>query len=992
MADTRDKFISIDKAGKIYCEQDYNILPILPKGSKYPRHDKTEKVIRIETANGKSAAGLGLWNHWMHQKQDPNYVETFEGKLKDANLDLAGVIGIEEADKEKIGSLNIGIIHGNVSMKLVDSVDTNGRTCKRKTGSVVFECDGEGADLFMEAILISPLRYRLLNTPSVRTPSGGLHVYARYYIEKHMREEIKLQSQDFYQGEGHNEIKLLATGKYTIAPPSSGYIFEKSDFENIAILTLNEIRELADLIKRIDRRATSGPLWTDLEQAQEINNNEDMKYKLLHIAKILYEVATKYNRRHDTALHYSGILRRYMRLSKKDNHLIMDALDPSDRKIYDGVEDTYKKKVNEITSIVTFRKLLIELLGEDEAGEIIEELMLFRVPERQFGSNNPDGLLLKLAVDNTRECFIDQDRSAYALIHNRQLDSYQIVNLDSAEFDQMLSRWFVDEVRGSVLARKEHKNQAVVTLKSLISKPPRTLYDRCVWLQAENIVYYNLNNERGEVVKITANKSGKGIEIVKQNPDLLIFRKLPDKYKQITPSFDFDPNYDYLEQVLTGFKHQYQKFISKVWMISLLFNQPPYPIVGPTGPEGSGKTMLLKMIKSLVDPKEDTNAPAMQKRTESLLTELETDEKKTDDVNLTIYKNYFTVFDNVTKVPAKLMDILCRWVTGMNFSKRILFTTMETVELGGQRPLAITGIVNSIRNPDLISRIFNPEMELGEVDRKTEEELWSQFHNNKAKILGYMFHVVSKALANYDEMKETIKPGNRLADFTVLCEVISRCLGSEPEEFLTAWGRIGDEQVNIGLEYSTVAIILENFILHLYSTSFMEKTERRVEQSATEWYRDLRKKGLELGLIHNDNTDTFPKSPDALAKELYKLERSLKHIGIKVIRGDRTSTGRSIMIDFNNWDGDRGTNIKNETRAKDEPSGIVYECYYCKATPFKTGFKSEYESHHVRHHSGKPAYPNHPDIEILGLIPQGKLWEGDVMTDKDQKNDVKELK
>lgn len=128
---------------------------------------------------------------------------------------------------------------------------------------------------------------------------------------------------------------------------------------------------------------------------------------------------------------------------------------------------------------------------------------------------------------------------------------------------------------------------------------------------------------------------------------------------------------------------------------------------------------------------------------------------------------------------------------------------------------------------------------------------------------------------------------------------------------------------------------------------------------------------MKLELIHNDNTDTFPKSPDSLATQLYRLVRSLNHIGIKVIKGGRTAAGRSIIIDFNNWNADR-----SNKQPRDEPSGILYECYYCKATPFKTGFKSEYEAHHIRHHAGKPGYPNHADIELLGLVPQGKAWEG----------------
>ncbi|MDR4492430.1 MAG: hypothetical protein R2685_16295 [Candidatus Nitrosocosmicus sp.] len=51
---------------------------------------------------------------------------------------------------------------------------------------------------------------------------------------------------------------------------------------------------------------------------------------------------------------------------------------------------------------------------------------------------------------------------------------------------------------------------------------------------------------------------------------------------------------------------------------------------------------------------------------------------------------------------------------------------------------------------------------------------------------------------------------------------------------------------------------------------------------------------------------------------------------------------------------------------------LIYSCYRCV---FETGIQTDYESHCVRNHPGKPAYPSLADIEKDRLKSQGKSWE-----------------
>jgi hypothetical protein len=49
-----------------------------------------------------------------------------------------------------------------------------------------------------------------------------------------------------------------------------------------------------------------------------------------------------------------------------------------------------------------------------------------------------------------------------------------------------------------------------------------------------------------------------------------------------------------------------------------------------------------------------------------------------------------------------------------------------------------------------------------------------------------------------------------------------------------------------------------------------------------------------------------------------------------------------------------------------------YSCYYCE---YRTNNEDEYKQHVVLRHPGRLAYPNNPEVEKLGLKPQGKDWE-----------------
>jgi hypothetical protein len=99
-----------------------------------------------------------------------------------------------------------------------------------------------------------------------------------------------------------------------------------------------------------------------------------------------------------------------------------------------------------------------------------------------------------------------------------------------------------------------------------------------------------------------------------------------------------------------------------------------------SGEQGSAKTVLSKLLKSLVDPNvAPVRAPAREER----------------DLMIAANNGYLLAFDNLSGLPFWLSDALCRLATGGSFAVRQLYTDDEEVLFQAARPI----LLNSIEKP-----------------------------------------------------------------------------------------------------------------------------------------------------------------------------------------------------------------------------------------------------------------------------------------------------
>jgi hypothetical protein len=468
--------------------------------------------------------------------------------------------------------------------------------------------------------------------------------------------------------------------------------------------------------------------------------------------------------------------------------------------------------------------------------------------------------LVNLAMSHIIHQFKDQTGAFYAVIEKNDHD--ELLKMSSEEFSRYLSKLYYD-TENKVISKNTINNSKRV-LESFTTET-RTLYNRIA--KIGNTIYYDLNNEQWQCVKIT--KDGWHID---KNP--LLFLSGDTNRIQVQPRLPFQENLSFdksgeirpVRDLINRFfiPHEYQRMIAEVYVIALFIPDISLPIILPTGPRASGKTLLLRSTRQIVDPR-----PFL-----ALVERLPRDDK---DRRVAIYDSYFACFDNESHLNSDLMDEICTWVTGTSMSVRELYTTDEKRNFSAKRALGITGINIPITNPDALDRAFILDMESipdgfeenSESKLIAENKFIDEIKSLVPDTLAYIFDVVVECLKRYEEIAKQVKPNHRLADFVTWGEVISRVIGNGDNEFLDAW-YVNVQQQNVTVvQNNTFAGLLVDYVFNFHYS----QDEIRIEPM--QLYSDLQDRANYRKLDIN-RSRWFPQSPGWMTREINKIKLDLK--------------------------------------------------------------------------------------------------------------------
>ena len=525
------------------------------------------------------------------------------------------------------------------------------------------------------------------------------------------------------------------------------------------------------------------------------------------------------------------------------------------------------------------------------------------VMEREvLGGDGKSDMVLEVAQANCKEIFIDEYKAAHAAVMiNDRLEVLPIADerfknwlrkIVRKEYQMIVGTSVIDEAVNQLTADAYFDgNKRNLGLRFAKSKD-----DEFKW-------YYDLTNDNWHFIEVTAD----GWKTVNNQ---IIFRRFNHQVPQVSPEKNY--SVDIIDQFmeLLNVKDE-DRLLLKCYIISLFIPDLPKAVLMVHGEQGTAKSMLQELIIMLVDP---------------TLTKVLTPPKKTEELIQQVSKYAVTYYDNLSRIPEWISDLLCRAVTGSGFSKRKLYTNNEDVIYSLMRAIGFNGINLAATKADLLSRGLIIQTEaIPKGNQRRMKTIWKEFERIKPELLGYIFDVLTRIIKwRQDKVGvELVKEYPRMADWAEWCEIIAHCLGEKEGAFMEAYNENIDLQTQEVIEGSDIAIALQIFI--------DSKEDKKFDGTATVLLHELNKISLQNDIDIKNRY--WPKTANRLSRGLRILQRTLREIGIEIDWYKDTNTQnktRKMKIEFlssqssqSSQEENRGQNERNLSANEHGDDGTI---------------------------------------------------------------------
>ncbi len=173
-------------------------------------------------------------------------------------------------------------------------------------------------------------------------------------------------------------------------------------------------------------------------------------------------------------------------------------------------------------------------------------------------------------------------------------------------------------------------------------------------------------------------------------------------------------------------------YLAVCWLVGALQPGRPYPVLLVTGPAGSGKSTLTRLMRSLIDPAGQdgtlTAGPPKEAR----------------DLFAAVNSTHVLAIDNLSFVPTWLSDLLSSIATGSGQMTRRLYTDSEVALVEARRPVILNGISILGLGKDLMDRAIVLSLNRPRT-AETEQTLWNEAREAAPDILAGLCDAASCA-------------------------------------------------------------------------------------------------------------------------------------------------------------------------------------------------------------------------------------------------------
>ncbi|MBN9624118.1 MAG: hypothetical protein J0H06_14415, partial [Actinobacteria bacterium] len=365
-------------------------------------------------------------------------------------------------------------------------------------------------------------------------------------------------------------------------------------------------------------------------------------------------------------------------------------------------------------------------------------------------------VLVNLAIDAGAELFHSPDGVAYATlpIENRS----ENWPLRTKSVKRWLSRLYFASTEKAPGSQAVADALGVLEGQALFDGDEHQVFTRVAG--HAGAIYLDLADGDWRAVRITAT----GHSVVSDPPVKFVRSRgmLPLPVPESGGSLD-----QLREFVNYGSEEDFRLIVS--WLAMTLRPTGPYPVLALYGEQGSGKSTMAEMLRSLVDPNQALLRPPPR-----------------DERDLMIAGNNSRIIglENLSTIQQWLSDALCRISTGSGFSARELYSDADETIFSVQLPIVLNGIIDVVTKGDLQDRsvVLTLPRISGYV---SEDDLWKRFESARPRLLGALLDVVSGAMAAEEEVH--IEEPPRMADFARWMVAAAPTMGWDPEELLDAY-------------------------------------------------------------------------------------------------------------------------------------------------------------------------------------------------------------
>jgi hypothetical protein len=283
-----------------------------------------------------------------------------------------------------------------------------------------------------------------------------------------------------------------------------------------------------------------------------------------------------------------------------------------------------------------------------------------------------------------------------------------------------------------------------------------------------------------------------------------------------------------------------------------------FPIIGLIGGQGTGKSVLSKLVQALVDP----NVVGIQSMPSNA-----------KDFSIALQNTHILCIDNIRSIKDAKSDLCCIASTGGTISSRALYTNEEQHVISLHGCLLLNGIHDFIDQSDMAERsvILHP-LPIDPKERKSEAELKTALDREMPTILRGFYDLISKIF----EIRQDVKATNperliEFSDWLACMEKVDRVEEGKYQSIYSA--NLRDTQLNSLLENVLAAAIIK----------FAEAQNYPWEGTPSDLLDALNQEASRF----MQRSPSWPQNSIALSKRLMVLQAGLKSLGIYVTTGRR---------------------------------------------------------------------------------------------------------